>query len=107
MPLSLLNHLKKSYPDMDNTTRIKLITQRLQDAMSVHDISIEDESHKHAGHAGAKSGKGHFNLHIVSDDFEGKSLIQRHRMVYAALGDAMENEIHALSIKALTVTELN
>jgi len=107
MHLLLLNLLKKYFPNMDNTARIELIKQRLSDSMSVSEIDVEDDSHKHVGHAGAKSGKGHFNLFLVSDDFDGKSLIQRHRMVYEALGDAMETEIHALSIKAHTTSEKN
>ena len=92
---------------MTNLARIQLIKDRLNQAMSVKDISVIDESHKHAGHEGAKSGKGHFNLFIISDDFAGKSLLERHRMVYEALGDAMETEIHALSIKAKTIQEAN
>lgn len=82
--------------------RIEMIKQRLQQALSPTELHIDDQSHLHAGHAGAKSGKGHFAVYIVSEQFEGKSPIQRHRMVYAALGDAMETDIHALSIKAET-----
>lgn len=82
--------------------RIDMIKRRLQDALSPTQIHIDDQSHLHAGHAGAKSGKGHFAVEIVSEKFIGKSLIQRHKMVYDALGDAMETDIHALSIKANT-----
>jgi BolA protein len=92
---------------MDNSARIELIKERLNNAFDVKEIDVTDESHKHAGHAGAKSGKGHFNLYIVADDFDGKNLLERHRMVYEALGEIMQTEIHALSIKAHTSNEHN
>jgi BolA protein len=82
--------------------RIALIRTRLEAALAPEILDIIDESHKHAGHAGARSGGGHFIVTIVSDAFEGKNLLERHRMVYDALGDAMHTEIHALSIKAST-----
>lgn len=91
---------------IDNTARIKEIRNRLEAAFAPESLDIEDESHKHAGHAGAKSGKGHFNVTIVSDKFADKTLIQRHRMVYEALGDYMETDIHALSISAYTPEEI-
>lgn len=87
------------------TDRIELIRSRLDTALAPLSIEIIDESAKHAGHAGARSGGGHFIVEIVSDAFQGKSLIQRHRLVYDALGDAMRSEIHALSIKAHTPAE--
>ncbi len=59
----------------------------------------------HAGHAGARSGGGHYHVTIVADAFEGKSLVQRHQLVYQALGDMMKQEIHALGINALSPTE--
>ncbi|MGB5718719.1 MAG: BolA family protein [Gammaproteobacteria bacterium] len=64
-----------------------------------------DESARHAGHAGAASGGGHFIVNIVSPAFEDKTLIQRHRLVYDAVGDIMHSEIHALSIQARTPQE--
>lgn len=89
-----------------NLHRIELIKQRLATAMDVAEISVIDESHKHAGHAGAKiHGGGHFKLQIVSNSFQGKSAIERHKMIYAALGDAMEKDIHAISISAKTTAE--
>ena len=91
---------------IDNTARIKEIRNRLEKAFTPESLDIEDESHKHAGHAGAKSGKGHFIVSIVSDKFSGKTLIQRHRMVYEALGDYMDTDIHALSITAYTPEEI-
>ncbi|AWI74553.1 BolA family transcriptional regulator [Parazoarcus communis] len=68
-------------------------------------IEVEDDSHLHAGHAGARSGGGHYNLHIVSDEFVGKNTVARHRMIYAALGEMMKSEIHALAICAQTAEE--
>jgi BolA protein len=68
-------------------------------------MEIKDESARHAGHEGAKSGGGHFRLTIVSTQFEGKSPIARHRMIYDLLGDMMQKEVHAISIKAYTPGE--
>ncbi len=87
---------------MDRITEIK---SRLERELSPTHIDIVDESHLHAGHAGAASGAGHFSVTIVSDKFTGKSAIQRHRMVYLAVNDLMPSEIHALSIKALSKAE--
>ncbi|KPK39392.1 MAG: hypothetical protein AMJ69_05720 [Gammaproteobacteria bacterium SG8_47] len=89
-----------------NDARIALIRDLLSAALNPTSLDIVDESHKHVGHAGARSGGGHFDVTIVSEQFAGKSLIERHRLVYAALGDAMNTEIHALSIKAYTPEEL-
>lgn len=86
--------------------RIALIETRLRAALAPQSLEIADESAQHAGHAGARSGGGHYALVIVSPSFSGKSLVERHRMIYDALGDAMHREIHALSIKALTPDEL-
>ncbi len=85
--------------------RIAEIKSRLERELSPTHIDIVDESHLHAGHAGAASGAGHFSVTIVSDKFAGKSAIQRHRMVYLAVDDLMRSEIHALSIKAQTLEE--
>lgn len=87
------------------TDRISMIRERLTAALAPTRLDIEDDSHRHAGHAGARGGGGHFNVHIVSDAFTGKSLIQRHRLVYDALAEAMQKEIHALSIQAHTPDE--
>jgi len=81
-----------------------MIKERLSAALSPATLEIFDESHKHAGHAGARGG-GHFAVVVKSAAFAGKTLIQRHRMIYEALGDAMHHEIHAMSIKALTPDE--
>lgn len=69
-------------------------------------IEIADDSAKHAGHTGARSGGGHFSLTIVAAGFAGLSTIQRHRLVYDALGPLMKREIHALSIDARTPENL-
>jgi len=87
---------------MDNTDRINRIRSSLNEALSPSALEIVDDSHKHAGHEGAKSGGGHFNVAVCSAAFEGKTLIQRHRMIYDALGDMMQQDIHALSIVATT-----
>lgn len=88
------------------STRVEMIREKLTAAFSPTELDIIDESHKHAGHEGAKGGGGHFVAYIVSDAFAGKTLLERHRMVYEAMGDAMKTEIHALSIKAHTPQEL-
>ena len=85
--------------------RIAEIKTRLEQALAPTQLDIIDESHLHAGHAGAASGAGHFNVTIVSDKFAGQSAIQRHRMVYLAVGDLMPSEIHALSINAQVAEE--
>lgn len=69
-------------------------------------IELIDDSALHAGHAGARSGGGHYRLLIVSAAFAGKSTVSRHRLVYDALGELMRQKIHALTIKALTAEEL-
>ena len=69
-------------------------------------LDIVDECHKHAGHAGARDGGGHYVLNIVSAQFAGKSTIARHRMIYSALGTMMKQEIHALTIKSQSPNEL-
>lgn len=87
---------------IDNSERIPRIKQLLMDKLKADSVEVIDESHKHAGHAGAKTGMGHFEVHIVASAFAGKSILQQHRMVYEALGDMMQKDIHALSIKAST-----
>lgn len=88
------------------TDRVALIEKHLRDAFDPQDVQIIDDSAAHQGHPGAQSGGGHFNVTIVSRAFDGKTLLQRHRQVYAALHEMMHREIHALSIKALTPDEL-
>ena len=90
-----------------NQVRIALFEQDLRQTFSIEKLKIEDESHLHAGHAGAASGGGHFKLTIVAPEFKGLSLIARHRAVYAALNRHIPKEIHALTIHALAPEELS
>lgn len=69
------------------------------------EFDLVDESTLHAGHEGAKSGGGHYRLRIVSPRFSGKPIVERHRIVYGALGELMQREVHALSITALAPGE--
>ncbi len=69
-------------------------------------LELIDESHKHAGHAGAASGGGHYVLSITSTQFVGKNTMARHRMIYSTLGDLMKHDIHALTIKAYAPNEI-
>ncbi|WP_154247124.1 BolA family transcriptional regulator [Kangiella sp. HZ709] len=84
---------------IDNSSRIEKMTKRLTENLSPSHLEIIDDSHKHIGHAGAKDGKGHFTLIISSETLLGKRMLQQHRLIYNALGDLMETDIHALSIK--------
>jgi BolA protein len=88
------------------TGRVDLIRSRLNAALAPEVLDIEDESHRHAGHAGARDGRGHFRVRIVSTAFVRKSALARHRLVYAALGDLMQSDIHALAIDARTPEEI-
>jgi BolA protein len=82
-----------------------LIRQKLS-VLEPEKIEIVDESARHAGHEGAKSGGGHYLLTIVSRKFSGKSTLARHRLVYDALQEMMHKNIHALSVKAYTPEEI-
>jgi len=88
-----------------NAERIEQIRDALQHALAPSVLEIEDDSHRHAGHAGARDGRGHINVHVVSERFAGMAPLARHRAVYAALGTLMETDIHALSIRAHTPSE--
>ena len=85
--------------------RVGAIRAALEAALAPVSLEIEDESHRHAGHAGAADGRGHFRVDVVSEAFAGLGPIARHRAVYAALGDLMTTDIHALSIRARTPDE--
>jgi len=85
--------------------RIKLIEQHVHDAMPVSHMQVEDESHLHAGHEGAKSGLGHFSLLVVSEIFADMSPLQRHRLINQAMGNLFKTDIHALTIQAMTQVE--
>lgn len=79
--------------------RVSRIRAALEREFSPEELDVEDDSAKHAGHAGAREG-GHFRVRIVADSFRGKTPIERHRMVFAAVGDLMGRDIHALNIEA-------
>jgi BolA family transcriptional regulator, general stress-responsive regulator len=85
--------------------RVAAIRVRLEASLTPIELEIVDDSRKHAGHAGAKDGRGHFSVRIVSARFHGAKRLERHRMVYAALGAMMQTDIHALSVTALTPDE--
>ena len=85
--------------------RAAVISQKLSSTFSPTELLVKDQSHLHAGHEGAKDGRGHFDVTVVSDAFSGYSRIERHRMVYDALGSLMESDIHALRINALSPSE--
>jgi BolA protein len=80
--------------------RVAAIRDLLEAAFTPSELEIRDDSHRHAGHAGARDGRGHFDVRIVSKAFAGMTPLARHRAVYAALGDLMTTDIHALSIRA-------
>jgi BolA protein len=82
--------------------RVNTIETFLIEAFAPTELLVKDQSHLHAGHAGAKEGKGHFDVKIVSEKFAGQSRINRHRMVYDALGSYMQSDIHALRINAIS-----
>lgn len=90
---------------MTAADRPSLIRQRLVNALAPQVLEVTDESHLHAGHAGARDGRGHFRVHIVSGHFAGLRTIARHRLVYEALGELMQTEIHALALSALAPDE--
>ena len=84
---------------MDRRARIEA---KLRDGLDAVHVEVADESHLHAGHAGAASGGGHFRAVIVSGQFVGENAVQRQRRVYAVLAAEMGSEIHALSMRTLT-----
>ncbi|MCP3661313.1 MAG: BolA family transcriptional regulator [Gammaproteobacteria bacterium] len=85
--------------------RSQKIHERLKSAFRPEHLVIKDQSHLHADHAGARDGRGHFEVRIMSDRFNGLRLVQRHQLVYQALGELMQTDIHALSIHALSPGE--
>ena len=80
--------------------RLDAIRSLLQAAFAPSELEVIDDSHRHAGHEGAKDGRGHFRVKLVSPAFAGMATLARHRAVYAALGALMQTDIHALSIQA-------
>lgn len=83
---------------MNNNQRIISIREHLKSLQPTH-LEIEDESHKHRGHPGAKDGRGHFAITIQAKIFDNKSKIAQHQLIYQALGELMTTDIHALAIK--------
>ena len=86
--------------------RVAVIRARLETELAPMSLEIVDDSRRHAGHAGARDGRGHFNVTIVASRFAGVNRLARHRMVYAALGGLMQTDIHALSVTALAPDEV-
>ena len=89
---------------IDNASRVERMRAALA-TLSPDSLEIRDDSHKHIGHEGARDGRGHFSVEITSAAFEGMAPLARHRRVYAALGDMMQTDIHALQIRARTPAE--
>jgi BolA protein len=86
-------------------TRAARLSERLQ-ALEPDHLEVIDDSHHHAGHAGAADGRGHFTVKLVSKRFAGMNTVRRHRLVYEVVGDMMITDIHALSIQALAPGEV-
>ena len=88
-----------------STDRLARIEACLSEAFEPTQLLVKDQSHLHAGHAGARDGLGHFEVKIVAEAFRGKRPIACHRMVYDAMGTMMQTDIHALKISASAPTE--
>jgi len=86
-------------------TRADAIEQALRTRLAPAHLSVVDESAAHAGHAGAAGGGGHFRILVVAAAFRGQDAVSRHRLVYAALGDSMRAEIHAVALQTFTPEE--
>lgn len=86
--------------------RLQLIENRLRERLVAESLEVIDDSAQHAGHPGARGGGGHYTVTVVSARFRGLGPLERHRLVYEALGDLMHQEIHALSVRALAPEEL-
>ncbi|MGH8176456.1 MAG: BolA family protein [Steroidobacter sp.] len=88
-----------------NADRSEQIRARLTEALRAAQVEVIDDSHRHVGHAGARDGRGHFRVRVVSEDFRGLRSVQRHQLVYRCLGSLMQSDIHALGVTALTPEE--
>ena len=87
-------------------TVASVITRKLEQALVPEQLTVVDESHRHAGHAGARAGgESHFKVEVVSAGFDGKSRLQRQRLVYQILSDELAGPVHALSVTARTPAE--
>jgi len=89
----------------DTATRVERIRALVQDRLAPVQLEVLDESAAHAGHAGADGGAGHFRVRVVSDAFSGLPRVQRHRLVYEALGSLLRSDIHALALTTLAPGE--
>ena len=89
-----------------NEDRKERIRRLLQDSLQPEVLEVTDQSHLHKGHPGARDGRGHFDVLVVSRAFAGRPMIERHRMIYAALGGMLDSDVHALSIRAQTPQEV-
>jgi len=86
---------------------VQKITEKITKALEPTQISVKDESHLHAGHAGARpEGETHFRVSVVSARFVGMTLVNRHRLINEALAEELQGPIHALAIKALSPDEI-
>lgn len=106
--VSRVEKVKEDSSGVKLGSRGERMKQILERELKPADLGIEDISHQHAGHAGVRgheNGETHFNVRVVSSEFEGKSLVKRHRIVYALLQDELQNGLHALSIVAKTPSE--
>ncbi|PNS08220.1 BolA family protein [Solilutibacter silvestris] len=90
---------------MNKDARVDAIRSALETALQPEALDVIDDSARHAGHAGARDGRGHFKVRVVSGVFAGQGLLARHRAVYDALGTLMQTDIHALQIEAKTPQE--
>jgi BolA protein len=91
---------------MDHQPTRERIERALRDRFAPEQLEVVDESARHAGHAGTREhGGGHFAVTIVSRAFEGRSAIERHRMVYEALAEEMKQAVHALALTTRTPAE--
>lgn len=89
-----------------SSSRIERMRSELTEALAPVELELIDDSHLHAGHAGARDGKGHYTVRIVASRFAGLRPLQRHQLVYKALAEMMLTDIHALAIVALAPDEL-
>jgi len=92
---------------MNPNLRKAEISRLLKEAFDPETLGVEDESYLHEGHEGAKDGRGHFRVLMIAEIFEGKTMIERHRMIYRVLDAMMRNDIHALAIDAWSPAELD
>jgi BolA family transcriptional regulator, general stress-responsive regulator len=90
---------------MPDASTVERMRARLTTALAPLQLDIEDESAAHAGHAGAQSGGGHYRVRIVSEAFTGLTRVARHRLVYDALQDLMQRDVHALALSLVTPNE--